>query len=242
MAYRSFFGVCVASFMFAACGDDETVPSAATSDTGGTAGSMTGTGGRNTGGARTGGSPGTGGRASGGAGGGTSGAGGASTGGGTADGGGAGGVTTDGGDGSAGDSSTGTGGTGTGGAGTGGAAAGGAGGANTGGATTDGGGACSVLSACCSSFQGRRRTACQNIANAGNAANCAAVEDVFCGDGGTVGPPGDGGGGDAFVNCTALQTCCDALADGGRANRQCERVVTNGNDGTCNQVSALFCN
>jgi hypothetical protein len=233
MIYRAFFGMCVGSFLFVACSSDETAPAGPTpSPDGGSTGGSVGTGG-----AKTGGSTGTGGRNSGGAGGAATGGGGTATGGGGAggtatDGGGAGGTTTDGGD-----SSTGNGGTGTGGA-----ATGGAGGANTGGVATDGG-SCSVLSACCSAFAGRRRNACENIANSGNAANCTAVEELFCGDGGTVGPPGgDGGGGDAFVNCTALKTCCDALADGGRAARQCDRVVTNGNNATCNQVSAIFCN
>ena len=121
----------------------------------------------------------------------------------------------------------------TGGAGT---ATGGAGGANTGGAATDGG-SCSVLSACCSSLPAGEQGRCNRIANSGNAARCTAVEAIYCGDGGAVGP-----GGDAFVTCTALAACCSALADGGPAATNCNRVVALGNDDTCNTVSTRFCN
>jgi hypothetical protein len=226
VAYRSFYGICLSTIIVSACSGDESAPAVTTPDGGSTGGSVTGTGGRSSGGSNNTGGAATGGRS----GGGTSGAGGASTGGGGTGNGGASGA------------STGGGGTGNGGAGgTAGAGATGTGGASTGGAATDGGGACGALSGCCSSLTGGQRTVCENIVNAGVGANCTAVSDVFCGDGGVVGPPG-GGRGDAFVDCSALATCCAALADGGRAARQCDRLVTNGSDAVCNQVSALFCN
>ena len=233
MVYRTFFGACVSTIIFAACSSDETTPAGGTPESGGSGGSMTGTGGRNTGGARTGGTTSTGGRATGG-GGASTGGGGAGTGGGGASTGGAGTGGAGGTNPDAGDSSTGTGGTGTGGAGTGGA---GTGGAGTGGTATDGG-SCAALSACCATLSGREQTRCNNVVGSANGPRCTIAEAIYCGDGGTVGP----GGGDAFVDCTALAACCSALPDGGRAEINCNRAVATANDVFCNNVSTRFCN
>lgn len=228
MAYRLFFGACISTIVLSACSSDETAPAVQPSDSG-AGGSVTSTGGRSSGGASNTGGASTGGRNAGG----TSGNGGASTGGAGAGNGGAGGTATGGADAGPGNGgASGAGGTATGGAS-------GAGGANTGGATADAG-ACGALSACCNRLTGGQRTVCENVVNTGSSANCTAVSDVFCGDGGVVGPPGPGS--DAFIDCNALAACCAALADGGRAARQCDRVVTNNNNDACNQVSVLFCN
>jgi len=221
--YRTLFGACAGLVLFAACGSDETTPSGTTSDGGGASGSSTGGAATGGGGAKNSGGSNAGGSNAGGSNAGGSNAGGASAGGAPIDGG---------------DSST---------AGSGGTAAGGAGGRAAGGGTAtggappdggDGGTACSTLSACCSGLTGPRQGACNRIASAGDQVNCASVTDVFCVDGGGVVGPG----GDAFVDCGALQTCCNALADGGRPANNCNRVVGVGDDALCNQASTRFCN
>jgi hypothetical protein len=75
--------------------------------------------------------------------------------------------------------------------------------------------------------------ACDNTVSSKNARSCAAAHDLFCGGGLDGGVSTDAGGG-----CAALAGCC---ASSNRRN-QCERIVANGNDATCDQVAPILCN
>ena len=137
-------------------------------------------------------------------------------------------------DGSAGGASTGgkgTGGTGTGGKATGGS---GTGGVSVEGGALDAGDSCATLAACCGQLMGVFARACNDTVSSKNARSCTAAHDLFCG-GGIL----DGGGlTDAGGGCAALAGCCAS------SNRkvQCERIVANDNDATCNQVAPILCN
>jgi hypothetical protein len=77
---------------------------------------------------------------------------------------------------------------------------------------------------------------CNAIASSGQAANCQAVEGLFCTDAGPGGTLDAGGGG-----CSALAACCASMAPGDPRKTACTLIEGNGNDAQCDQIAQVYC-
>jgi hypothetical protein len=93
--------------------------------------------------------------------------------------------------------------------------------------------ACTTLSACCANVDDDSdRADCDRLVRAGDATGCEQANPTYCTT--TAPPPAPP------AECTALETCCEALTDGA-TKTSCQALVDGANASACQNANAQYC-